>query len=110
MRRRAFSTMMMAPSMIRPKSRAPRLIRFAGTPKAFIPVAAITNDSGMTRVAMITARALPRRRNSAAMTRRGANRKVLDDGHDGGIDELRAIEQHVGDDAGRQMVADLQKF
>jgi hypothetical protein len=61
---------MIAPSMMRPKSRAPRLIRFAGTPKAFIPVAAITNDDGMTRVAMMAARAFLRRRNSVAMTSR----------------------------------------
>ena len=68
MRRNVFSTMMTAPSIMSSKSSAPRLIRFAGTPNAFIPVAAITKDSGMTSVAMRAARGLPRKTNSVAIT------------------------------------------
>ena len=102
--------MMMAPSMMRPKSRAPRLIRFAGTPKAFIPIAAMANDNGMTSVAMMAARALPRRTNSVAITRSAPIARFSADGGDGGVDELRAIEQYVRDDAGRQIVTYLQKF
>jgi hypothetical protein len=68
MRLSVFSTMMIAPSTIRPKSSAPRLIRFAGTPSAFIPVAAISSDSGITSVAMNAARTLPSRKNSVAIT------------------------------------------
>jgi hypothetical protein len=47
-RRRQFSTMMTAPSMMMPKSIAPRLMRLALTLFSTMPVMANSMDSGMT--------------------------------------------------------------
>src|SRR3546814_13639553 len=48
------------------KVNAPRLIRLPGTRNAFIPIAIMRNEKGMTRVAMMAARQLPSSRNSDA--------------------------------------------
>ena len=63
-----FSTMITAPSTIRPKSSAPRLIKLPETPSLFMPMAAISIEIGMTRAAIMAARILPSRRNSTAIT------------------------------------------
>ena len=60
--RTMFSTMTTAPSMIRPKSIAPRLIRFPEMPKRAMPVSAKRNESGMAEATMSAARQLPSRR------------------------------------------------
>ena len=61
--------MMTAPSTIRPKSSAPRLIKLPGTLNAFMPIAIIRNENGITSVAITAARQLPSSRNKDAATR-----------------------------------------
>ena len=56
-----FSITTTAPSTIRPKSSAPRLIRLALMSNRFIADAANRNESGMTSAVMIAARTLPER-------------------------------------------------
>ena len=60
--------MMTAPSTIRPKSSAPRLIRLPDTRRAFIPDAVISIVIGMTAAVMSAARMLPSSRNRTTMT------------------------------------------
>ena len=60
--------MMTAPSTIRPKSSAPRLIRFADTPNRSIPNPVSIIVTGMTAAAISAARILPSSRNSTTMT------------------------------------------
>src|SRR3546814_2871598 len=61
MRRSAFSTMMTAPSTIRPKSSSPRLIRLAETPPRNMPKLVIAMVIGITSAAISAARKLPSR-------------------------------------------------
>ena len=67
-RRRQFSMMMTAPSTIRPKSSAPRLIRLPDTPPRTMPVSVNSIASGITAAVVSAARTLPSSRNSTAMT------------------------------------------
>ena len=67
--RTTFSTMTTAPSMIRPKSIAPRLIKFPETPNFNMPVTANRNESGMAAVTMSAARQLPSNTSKTAMTK-----------------------------------------
>lgn len=67
-RRNAFSTMMTAPSMIRPKSSAPRLIRLPEMCKEFMPIALNSRDRGMTMAAITAARQLPSKANRMTTT------------------------------------------
>ena len=67
-RRRQFSTMMTAPSTIRPKSKAPRLMRLPETLFSTIPVIIRRKDSGITAAVMSAARKLPRRTNRTTIT------------------------------------------
>ncbi len=67
--RKLFSMMITVPSTIRPKSRAPRLIRLPETFSPFMPIAIIRNENGMTSTAITAARTLPSRKNRAAATR-----------------------------------------
>ena len=60
--------MITAPSTIRPKSSAPRLIRFPETPPRTIPVTVISMESGITAAVISAARMLPSNRNNTAMT------------------------------------------
>ena len=68
MRRSAFSTMMTAPSTMRPKSSAPRLIRFADTPARSIPKLVRSMVIGITSAAISAARKLPSNRKSTTIT------------------------------------------
>ena len=63
-----FSITTTAPSTIRPKSSAPRLIRLPLIPNLRMAMAAIRNDSGMTSAVIRAARKLPSAKNSTAMT------------------------------------------
>ncbi len=67
-RRRQFSTMITAPSTIRPKSSAPRLIRLAEIRFCTMPVMVISMVSGMTAAVIRAARRLPSSANSTAIT------------------------------------------
>ena len=67
-RRSVFSTIMIAPSMIRPKSSAPRLIRLPEILKEFMPIALIKSDRGITSAAINAARQLPSRKNKITTT------------------------------------------
>ena len=70
--------MMTAPSTMSPKSRAPRLIRFALMRPASIPVAVIIMATGMTSAVMMAARMLPSARNRTAMTRSAPSARFLE--------------------------------
>ncbi len=67
-RRRQFSIMITAPSTIKPKSKAPRLIKFPDTLFSTMPVIVISMAIGITRAVMRAARKFPRRRNRITMT------------------------------------------
>ncbi|MNS72844.1 hypothetical protein D3C72_1062640 [compost metagenome] len=62
------STMITAPSTIKPKSIAPRLIRFALTPKTFIIPNAKSIASGMAEATISPARKFPRNSTSTKIT------------------------------------------
>ena len=64
-----FSTMMTAPSTIRPKSSAPSDIRLALTLVSTMLVISISMDSGITSAVSSAARTLPSISNSTATTR-----------------------------------------
>ena len=61
--------MIIAPSTSRPKSSAPRLIRFALTRVCTIPVTVISMANGITRAVRNAARMLPSNKNSTTITR-----------------------------------------
>src|SRR5436190_4423283 len=71
------STMTTAPSMIRPKSIAPRLIKFPETPNFNMPVTANRNESGMAAVTMSAARQLPSNTSKTAMTKIAPSNKLF---------------------------------
>ena len=62
------STMMTAPSTIRPKSIAPRLIKLADIPKTFIMPRANSIDNGMADATISPARKFPRNRTNTKIT------------------------------------------
>ena len=62
MRCRTLSTMMTAPSTIKPKSIAPRLMRLPDTPKRFIIEMAKSMDKGITEATTKPALRFPRKR------------------------------------------------
>ena len=76
-RRRQFSTMITAPSTIRPKSSAPRLMRLPLIRFSTMPVIVSSIDSGITSVVTSAARMLPRRANSTATTRSAPPNRLL---------------------------------
>ena len=76
-RRRQFSTIMTAPSTIRPKSSAPRLIRLPETRLATMPVMVINIASGITIAVMIAARMLPSSRNKTTTTSRAPSTRLV---------------------------------
>ena len=67
-RRRQFSTIITAPSTIKPKSRAPRLMRLPDTREPTMPVIVQSIAIGMTAAVTRAARTLPSNANSTAMT------------------------------------------
>ncbi|GJD73584.1 hypothetical protein CFIICLFH_1813 [Methylobacterium goesingense] len=75
--RRAFSVMMTAPSTMRPKSRAPRLMRLALMRPWTMPVMVISIATGMTRAVTMAARMLPSSRNRMTMTRAAPSARFL---------------------------------
>ena len=66
-----------APSMIRPKSIAPRLIRFPEIPKRAIPVSAKRNESGIAEATMSAARQLPNSTSSTATTSTAPSKRLV---------------------------------
>ncbi|GJE71740.1 hypothetical protein CHKEEEPN_3287 [Methylorubrum podarium] len=69
--------MMTAPSTMRPKSRAPRLIRLAEIFASTMPVMVISMATGMTSAVMMAARMLPSSRNRMTMTRAAPSARFL---------------------------------
>ena len=69
--------MMTAPSTIKPKSSAPKLIKFADTPVLTMPVIVINMASGMIAAVINAARRLPNNRNSTATTSKEPSNKFL---------------------------------
>ncbi len=65
-----FSIITTEPSTIRPKSMAPRLIRFPDSPARRIPVNATSIESGIAELTMRPARRFPSRRSSTTTTSR----------------------------------------
>ncbi len=70
------STMMTAPSTMIPKSMAPRLMRFAHTPKMRIMMNAKSSDSGMTDAVMMPPRRLPMMSTSTKTTMRAPSMRL----------------------------------
>ena len=84
-RRRQFSTITTAPSTIKPKSSAPRLIRFPLTPFSTIPVTVKSIDSGMTSAAISAARKFFRNTNRTTITSIAPIDEIFGDRRDGAI-------------------------
>ncbi len=74
--RRLFSVMMTAPSTIRPKSSAPRLIRLALMRPCHMPIAVISMAMGITSAVISAARKLPSSTNSTAITSRAPSERL----------------------------------
>ena len=72
-----FSTMITAPSTIRPKSSAPRLIRLALTLFWTIPVMRMSIDSGITAAVMSAARQLPSSASSTTTTSSAPSKRLV---------------------------------
>ena len=70
-----FSTITTEASTMRPKSSAPKLIRFADTPNVRIARNAASSASGITDAVSNEARALRKNRKSTAMTRSAPSRR-----------------------------------
>ena len=62
------STIITAPSTIKPKSIAPKLIKFALTPKTFIIPSANSMDKGIAEATIKPARRFPRNKTNTKMT------------------------------------------
>jgi hypothetical protein len=69
--------MITAPSMMIPKSIAPRLMRFALTLSSTMPVTVNSIDSGMTQAVAIAALKLPRTRKRTTITSRAPSRRFF---------------------------------
>ncbi|MNV36833.1 hypothetical protein D3C71_1283260 [compost metagenome] len=76
-RRRQFSMMITAPSTIRPKSKAPRLIRLADTPPRAMPVRVNSIARGITAAVINAARKLPSSANSTTITSNAPSMRFL---------------------------------
>ena len=71
------STIITAPSIIRPKSNAPKLIKFPETPNTFMSEMAINIANGMTDATMSPARKFPSKRTKTKMTIKAPSIKFL---------------------------------
>ncbi len=76
-RRKAFSTTMTAPSTIRPKSIAPRLIKFPDTRLLTMPVTANNMLNGITKAVISAARILPNIKNNTTTTSKAPSNKFF---------------------------------
>ena len=81
--------MMTAPSTIRPKSSAPRLIRLALIRPCHMPMAVISMAIGMTSAVITAARKFPSSRNSTSDHQQRALGEIRRHRADRGVDELR---------------------
>ena len=70
------STIITAPSTIIPKSIAPRLIKFAQTPKILIMIKANNRDNGITEAVMMPPRTFPSSKTNTKMTIRAPSTKL----------------------------------
>jgi hypothetical protein len=77
-RRTMFSTMTTEPSTSRPKSIAPRLMRFPEMPARTIAMKATSIDSGIAEATIRPPRRLPRSNRSTAITRRPPSTRFLE--------------------------------
>ncbi|MNV58357.1 hypothetical protein D3C71_1507250 [compost metagenome] len=68
--------MITAPSTIKPKSSAPKLIRLPLTPNVFIMLMAKSRDSGMTEATIKPALRLPRNSTRTSMTMRAPSKRL----------------------------------
>ena len=105
--RMKFSIITTAPSTIRPKSIAPRLIRFAETPKSRIPKKATSMESGMTEATISDARTSRRKKKSTAITRSEPSRRFFVTVWDGAVDDLALVVEGSDLHARRQRLLDL---
>ena len=69
--------MITAPSTIKPKSNAPRLIKLADTPACAIPVIVINMEIGITAAVMRAARKFPSRINNTTITKSAPSTRFL---------------------------------
>ena len=76
-RKMQFSTIITAPSTIKPKSSAPKLIRLALTSVTTIPVISINIDSGITIAVSRAARTLPNMTNNTTTTKMAPSTKLV---------------------------------
>ena len=99
--------MITAPSTIRPKSSAPRLIRLAEIRFCTMPVMVISMVSGMTAAVISAARRLPSSTNSTTITSSAPSSRFVADRGDGAIDECGAVVDRGRDHSVRQARIDL---
>ena len=72
----AASTIITAPSTIKPKSKAPRLIKLPPTPKRFIIIIANNIANGITDATIKPARRLPKKRTKIKTTIKAPSNKL----------------------------------
>ena len=72
-----FSTIIMAPSTSKPKSNAPKLIKFALTFVCTMPVIVINMAKGITAAVSNAARILPNKRNSTTITNNAPSKRFI---------------------------------
>jgi hypothetical protein len=90
-RRTAFSTTITAPSTIRPKSIAPRLMRLPEAPVAFITITANSIASGMVVATTMPGAQVAEQQQQHEDDEAGALEQVDGDGADRAVDEQGAV-------------------
>ena len=103
--RRLFSAMMTAPSTMRPKSSAPRLMRLALMLPCSMPMAVISIATGITSAVMSAARKLPSSSEQHERSRAARPQRDWRDRLDRGVDQFGAVEHRSDFDARRQRAA-----
>ena len=98
---------MTAPSMMMPKSMAPRLIRLALTLFSTMPVMVNSIDSGMTQAVTMAALKFPRSRNRMTMTSSAPSSRFFSTVAMVASTRCGAVVDRPRDDAVRQRAGDL---
>ena len=101
-RRMMFSTITTEPSTRRPKSRAPRLMRFAEKPNQRIMMKAHSIENGMTTATIRLAAMLRRKSPQQQDDERASEQQVLLDGVGGAADQFGLVVERHQLDARRQ--------
>ena len=76
-RRKQFSTIIIVPSTSRPKSKAPKLIKFALTRVCTIPVIVINIANGITKAVKNAALKLPSNTNNTTITKMAPSSRLV---------------------------------